>query len=69
MKLFITGGQGMVGRNLSVLAKQYGFSVVAPARSELDLINYVAIRSALMSAKPDLVVHAAGLVGGIQRIW
>ncbi|MCW8886174.1 MAG: GDP-L-fucose synthase [Motiliproteus sp.] len=66
MKLFITGGRGMVGRNLAVRAEQQGFTVIAPNRDEVDLMDFASIKAVLSRDKPDLVVHAAGLVGGIQ---
>ncbi|OMH27016.1 GDP-L-fucose synthase [Motiliproteus sp. MSK22-1] len=66
MKLFITGGGGMVGRNLCVLADQKRVKVLAPARNELDLMDYQATLAFLRAHKPDVVIHAAGLVGGIQ---
>ncbi len=56
----------MVGQNLCTSAKQRGFTVVAPTHDELDLMDYKATRAALAETRPDLVVHAAGKVGGIQ---
>ncbi|WP_325892039.1 GDP-L-fucose synthase family protein [Grimontia sp. NTOU-MAR1] len=66
MKIFLTGGAGMVGRNIIALAKQKGFEVDAPGRQALDLSNLAAVTDYISQSKPDLVIHCAGLVGGIQ---
>lgn len=66
MKLFITGGTGMVGCNIVRLANQRGFEVIAPTRAELNLSNLTAIVTYLTNTQPDMVIHCAGLVGGIK---
>lgn len=66
MKLFLTGGRGMVGKNIIALAKEQGHQVIAPTRDELDLSQLDAITSCLKMHQPDIVIHCAGLVGGIQ---
>ena len=67
MKLLITGGNGMVGRNIQeALAALPGVQVLAPARVELDLASYSSVLQYMQNHKPDFVVHAAGRVGGIQ---
>ncbi|ENM5934581.1 GDP-L-fucose synthase [Vibrio mimicus] len=66
MNIFLTGGAGMVGRNIIALAKQKGFKIDAPGRQELDLSNLACLTNYISQSKPDLVIHCAGLVGGIQ---
>ena len=67
MKLLITGGNGMVGRNIQeALAVLPGVQVLAPARAELDLASYSSVLDYLKQHQPDFIVHAAGRVGGIQ---
>lgn len=67
MKLLITGGNGMVGRNIQeALAALPGVQVLAPARVELDLCKFSSVLDYMQIHKPDFVVHAAGRVGGIQ---
>lgn len=66
MKLFVTGGGGMVGKNIISLALQKGVEVLAPNRSELDLFSQQEITNLLSEYQPDVVIHCAGLVGGIQ---
>jgi GDP-L-fucose synthase len=65
-KLLLTGGGGMVGRNLLEHPAMAEFDVFAPRSSELDLRDFAAVKAYLSEIKIDLVVHAAGKVGGIQ---
>ena len=66
MKLYITGGKGMVGRNITALAERQGIEVVAPNRNELNLLDLDSVTTFIKLNQPDVVVHCAGLVGGIQ---
>ena len=56
----------MVGRNLLEHCSIGDFDVLAPRRSELDLCDFAAVQAYLQANKPDMVIHAAGKVGGIQ---
>lgn len=62
----LTGGTGMVGRNIRDLAGRRGLPLLAPTRAECDLLDYQSVRTCLLRHRPDVVVHAAGRVGGIQ---
>jgi len=67
MKLFVTGGSGMVGRNvLENNPDPLQFEILTKPSSELNLLDYKAVREYLEEAAPDLIVHCAGKVGGIQ---
>lgn len=63
--LLLTGGAGMVGRNLQESAAVAGWRILAPTRGELDLRDYRACAQYFATAGADVVVHAAGRVGGI----
>ena len=65
-RLFLTGGGGMVGQNIQAHARAKNWDILAPTSAELDLTDPKAVRSYIKQNKPDLVVHAAGRVGGIQ---
>jgi len=65
-RLLITGGGGMVGRNLLEHPDLGEFDVLAPRSRELDLRNFDAVINYLSKNQPDMVIHAAGKVGGIQ---
>lgn len=56
----------MVGRNVLEHAAMGEFEVFAPRSSELDLRDFAAVQAYLQANKPDMVIHAAGKVGGIQ---
>lgn len=64
--ILLTGGTGMVGRNLLDIAAERNIEIVAPTSREFDLRNFDAVRGFLRDLQPSCVVHAAGRVGGIQ---
>lgn len=66
MRILLTGGGGMVGQNLLEHSAIKDFEVIAPRSSELNLLDYCAVHSYLHKTQPDMVIHAAGKVGGIQ---
>lgn len=65
-KILLTGGGGMVGRNVLDLARAKGMDVLAPASSELNLLDAGAVIDYLRRHRPDCILHSAGRVGGIQ---
>lgn len=56
----------MVGRNLLEHSGIDDFEVLAPPSGELNLLNFKAVQDYLEQSKPNLIIHAAGIVGGIQ---
>jgi GDP-L-fucose synthase len=66
MKILLTGGTGMVGRNLLEHPEISKFQVLAPNRTELDLRTYEKAEAYLKAHRPDMVIHAAAKVGGIH---
>ncbi|MFK5977296.1 MAG: GDP-L-fucose synthase [Rhizobiaceae bacterium] len=65
-RVFLTGGGGMVGRNLLRSDGAKKFEIFAPLRAEVDLRDYDAVLAQMRRFKPDVVIHTAGLVGGIM---
>lgn len=65
-RVLLTGGGGMVGRNLLEHPNIRKYEVLAPRSSELDLRDFNAVQRFLRSFQPEMVIHAAGKVGGIQ---
>ena len=63
MKIFLTGGTGMVGKNILENAKSNDHIFAAPSSEELNLLDLNAVTEALSKEMPDLVIHSAGLVG------
>ena len=65
-KILLTGSKGFVGSNIEKVLKTKGHSFWAPTSSEVDLLDYQSTISAIGSYQPDLILHCAGKVGGIQ---
>ena len=65
-RLLLTGGRGMVGRSITGHPEAGKWDIVAPTSAELDLMDAAAVTTFIAATQPDLVVHAAGRVGGIQ---
>ncbi|MEY4738491.1 MAG: hypothetical protein RL302_2810 [Pseudomonadota bacterium] len=65
-RILLTGGGGMVGRNLLEHPSLNQFEVLAPRSRELDLRDFGSVQTYLQKHQPDMIVHAAGKVGGIQ---
>ena len=66
MKVFLTGGSGMVGKNILEHSEAENYEIFAPSSQELDLLDRDAVRRHIEAVEPDIVLHAAGKVGGIQ---
>lgn len=66
MKILLTGGGGMVGRNFLDHPDIEEFDVLAPNSIELNLCDFNAVQAYLKKYRPDMVIHCAGKVGGIQ---
>ncbi len=65
-RVFLTGGNGFLGRALRAeLARLGADDVLAPTRAELDLLDVAAVRRFIDDEKPNLIIHAAAVVGGI----
>jgi GDP-L-fucose synthase len=64
-KIFISGSTGMVGKNLiEKLKKKY--LIISSDRNRLDLRNYRDTKKFISESKPEIVLHCAGVVGGIK---
>jgi GDP-L-fucose synthase len=66
VKILVTGASGMVGRNLMADPRARVHEVRGPSRHELDLTDAAACEAYLQRWRPDLVIHLAAVVGGIQ---
>jgi GDP-L-fucose synthase len=66
VKILLTGGNGMVGRNILEHANALEYSFLNPKSSELNLLNAKEVQEYFNIYKPNIVIHCAGLVGGIQ---
>jgi GDP-L-fucose synthase len=64
-RVLVTGGAGFLGRHLVERLRARGAEVFVPRRKDYDLLERPAVRKLLADARPQLVVHAAAVVGGI----
>ena len=56
----------MVGRNIVEHSSASKHEILSPTSKELNLLNIKDVQNYIDTNKPDMVIHAAGIVGGIQ---
>ncbi len=56
----------MVGKNILESSKSLDHQFLTPTSKELDLLDYASVHNYIKEHNPELVIHAAGKVGGIQ---
>lgn len=66
MKILLTGGSGMVGCNFLLHSFSEKYEILSPTSKELNLLDYNKVQNYIKLNKPDIVIHAAGVVGGIN---
>ena len=64
--LLLTGGSGLVGRNIQNHIASDRWNIIAPSSNDLNLMDYTSVKSFFNECKPDIVLHCAGRVGGIS---
>jgi len=66
MRILLTGSQGMVGRNIIEHSSSSIYEILSPTSKELNLLDPSKTWDYIHTKNPDMVIHAAGIVGGIQ---
>tara|TARA_X000000950_G_scaffold287430_1_gene399645 strand:+ start:334 stop:1224 length:891 start_codon:yes stop_codon:yes gene_type:complete len=56
----------MVGSNIVEHKYFHNYQILTPTSSELNLLNYQNVIIYLEKNKPEMIIHAAGIVGGIE---
>lgn len=68
-RILLTGGAGFLGSAVRRALTSRGVAdtnIFIPRSAEFDLRDRAAVRRAFDVARPDVVIHCAGAVGGIQ---
>ena len=65
--VLITGASGFVGQNFTSDFRVSDYNILSPSSTDLNLLNKEAVLVYLESKKPDIIINAAGKVGGILR--
>ena len=77
MRLYVTGGTGLVGsniirlarrQNMEIIASQYGPEPEWQVDYQLDPLNFAdhdAVRASMLKYKPDAVIHCAAILDQI----
>ena len=66
MNILLTGASGMVGKNVLEHPKAKEHFFLTPSHKELNLKNFDEVNSYIKAKDPEIIIHAAGKVGGIQ---
>ena len=70
LKILLTGSSGFLGKNICEqywrLEKNKNFRLYNPTSKDLNLLDKESVKKYLKSICPDLIIHSAGVVGGIQ---
>ena len=65
-RIFVTGGNGFVGKHLVAQLKAKGCKhIFAPPSRECNLLKPGDVDKALKKCRPDVIIHLAARVGGI----
>ena len=64
--ILLTGASGLVGSNIRDHKFSSNYKILSPSSSDLNLLNYQNIEDYIAFNKPEIVIHAAGIVGGIE---
>ena len=64
-KIYIAGQEGMVGSAILRLLKKKNYKIINCNRKKLDLTSQDSVNRWFKKNQPDIVINAAGKVGGI----
>lgn len=59
MKIFIIGGEGMLGSSLTKTLLTERWDLISVAKSTLDITNHMQVELELIRQKPDVIINAS----------
>lgn len=66
MKIWINGGNGLVGKSLIEISKKFkDYEIISTTRNDVDLFNFKKVESFVKKYNPDALINCAAKVGGI----
>ncbi len=66
-KVIVTGGSGFLGQHVVARLRRVGCKhLCVPRSAQFDLTREQDVRRLLMRERPDIVIHLAAVVGGIE---
>jgi len=65
-RVLLLGGNGMVGRNILSNEHCDRWEFLSPKSKDLNLVDFESTLNFITKAKPDFIINAAGIVGGIK---
>ena len=65
--ILITGGNGFLGKHVIDEFKKNNIDYLAPRSSELDILDFNALKNYLEYHKPNSILHLAALCGGLPK--
>ena len=66
-KFLVLGSTGMVGSSIIRALELENVDILKPTKKELNLLNKDNVRYYLENNRPDIIINAAGKVGGIRE--
>ena len=64
-RVLVTGGAGFLGRRIVAALEDRGAAPIVVRSTDYDLTDPAAVTRCLADTRPELVLHAAAVVGGI----
>jgi len=64
-RVLVTGGAGFMGSRVVARLRSLGADVFVPRSREYNLVDGAAVKRLFQDAHPEVVIHAAAVVGGI----
>ena len=59
LKIFLTGGSGILGQEVIKISPNYNVNFTSPSSKQCDVTSYYQIKQKLLNFEGDIVMHAA----------